>query len=193
MFEFYPETAAGQQTVIRVPEDVEYVSVDGDDTTLPIQFEVVFLPKAEGEPGHRASFAVLGGRPVCMGAGAFMVVPEDREVQAGDLRAVRVGDMLEHGVRYLAARRSVVEAGSVWEIGPDLGREGLRKVQQARRRVNDEHLRRVAAVYEANLDGAPVAEVEAEFSVSRRTASLYVKKARDAGFITRMKRDGETY
>ncbi|MFS3127484.1 hypothetical protein ACLM5J_03670 [Nocardioides sp. Bht2] len=191
MFEFYPKTQGGQQTVIRVPEDVDYVGVGDDGTTLPLQFEVVFLSEREGEAAHRASFAVIGGRPVCMGAGAFMVEPDDREVQTADLRAIRVRDMLDHGVRYLAAKRSVSQAGSAWEIGPDLGREGVRKVQQARRRVNDDQLREVARVYKANLDGAPTAAVRDHFDTSLRTASNWVKRATERGFITTRQRKGE--
>lgn len=193
MFEFFPETRAGQQTVIRVPDDVEYVAVGDSDRLLPRQFEVVLWPDdTETTPAHVATFAMIDGRPVCVGAGAQMVTPNYREVRPADLRAIRVQDMLDHAVEYLAAKRTTPEPFG-WAIGPDATGGSREAVRQSRRRVNDDLLRRVAATYEANLDGAPVAEVEAEFDVSRRTASLYVKKAREAGFITRMKREGEVF
>lgn len=187
MYELENQTRRGEWALIRVPDEAPMVPIAGG-ARLPRQFEVMTRPEAEG-PLHTATFAVIDGRPKCIGAGAFMWRPEDREIQTTDLRAVRIGDMLDHAAEALTAR----DEPFGWTTGPDVRGTAQRTVRNARRRVNDDLLRQVAAIYEANLDGAPVAEVEAEFGVSRRTASLYVKKARDAGYIARMKRDGEVF
>lgn len=193
MFEFYPETRAGQRSVIRVPEDVQYDQVGDSDVNLPRQFEVVVWPDdSDARPAHRASFAMLDGRPVCMGAGAFMVTPDYRPVQTADLRAIRIQDMLDHAVDYLAGKRTVPEPfEGGWVIGPDPSGGSSRAVQQARRRVNDDQLREVARIYEANINGAPTAAVRDHFDISLRTASNWVKRATERGFIKQRQRKGE--
>ena len=185
MYELERETRRGEYALIRVPDDAPYVPIGGD-AMLPRQFEVVLRPDENG-PRHTATFAVIDGRPTCIGAGVFMWAPEDREISTTDLRAVRIGDMLDHATGWLAAKASTPDPFG-WAIGPEFRSAATTAVRNARRRVNDDLLREVAAIYEANIQDAPVAAVEAEFGVSRRTASLYVKKAREAGFVTTMAR-----
>lgn len=186
MYELDRPTRAGQRALLRVPDDVRYAPIGGD-AMLPTQFEVIVWPDDTSRAVHRATFAVIDGRPVCIGAGAHMWSPEDREVQTADLRSIRVSDMLDHAVEFLGAKTSTPEPFG-WGIGPDPQRTAHKAVQQGRRRLSPEHLREVATVYQEHIDGAPVAEVEARYGISRRTASLWVKKAREAGFITEMAR-----
>lgn len=63
--------------------------------------------------------------------------------------------------------------------------------RRRRRRVDDEHLRRVAAVYSeamAKLSPHPVEEVVDVFRVSRSTAGRWVMLARQRGFLGPTKR-----
>jgi hypothetical protein len=192
MFEQSFTTRSGQASVLRVPEQARYVQVGSSDVMLPRQFEVVLWPDdTEKQPVHIATFAMIEGRPVCIGAGAQMVVPEDREVQTADLRAVRIQDMLEHAVDYLAAKQTPPDPGG-WMMGPDLSGGAARAVHQSRRRVGDDVLRKVAAVYEAHLDAKPTAAVSDHFDIPLRTASNWVKRATEQGFIKERQRKGDS-
>jgi hypothetical protein len=59
--------------------------------------------------------------------------------------------------------------------------------RNTRRLLSDDRLRLVADVYRAN-PGRPTAAVAEHFALERRTARLYVKRARDAGLL---KEDGD--
>lgn len=49
--------------------------------------------------------------------------------------------------------------------------------------ITDELLREVADVYRANVDDRPTIAVAEHFGRQHRTAALYVKKARERGFL----------
>jgi len=72
--------------------------------------------------------------------------------------------------------------------GDDAERRSTKQqVQKARRRprqkVTDEVLRQVADVYRANVNDRPTQAVRERFDLRPSTASLYVRRARDAGYL----------
>lgn len=54
---------------------------------------------------------------------------------------------------------------------------------EARRRVTDDVLREVARIYRENVNRKPTSAVARHTERSHRTAALYVKQAREAGFL----------
>ncbi len=111
------------------------------------------------------------------------------EVRAADLRALRLDDLLElaTGAAGLVVTLDVGEV--VTAEGPGDERTTVRQVREARRRarrkVTDELLREVAEVYGDNSEGAPVQAVSEHFDVALRTATWYVRQARDAGYLAK--------
>jgi hypothetical protein len=128
-------------------------------------------------------------RVVSVGAG--------RSVRARDIRAVKLDDLIEAGFALAVwqpavlseqARRHGVDA-SDWFTGSTVDESqtevrGLRRRRRDKNRtITDDLLREVAEVYRSNLDRGPTQAVAERFSKAPSTAALYVKLARDAGFL----------
>lgn len=120
--------------------------------------------------------------------------PSGREIRSVDLRRMRpVEDVIADAWRFSADRRlafvgdseEAVQAAMQRAVDAGPGEllttvKGLRR--QARRRVTPDLLEEVAQVYRAHtVDGAPTKAVAEHFGLAPSTASLYVKRARDAG------------
>jgi hypothetical protein len=118
--------------------------------------------------------------------------PHGMEVQSAHLRQVPLEDLVE----YVAS--VIVQEVTLWDDLPDgestVSVEDVRRARlegkahargqrrKRRRTVTDSMLQEVAAVYLA-ADRAPVRAVEEHFGKTRRTASWYVKQAREAGLL----------
>ena len=81
--------------------------------------------------------------------------------------------------------------GAVWVLPGDAtaeagnrARKAARRARRARGGYSTEMLRKVASVYEANIAAFPTRAVRESLGVAQSTAQLYVKKARERGFIT---------
>jgi len=162
---------------IVTPEYFTYVEVP-NDPVAPV-YVIEFVQEDEGAPRVK-DFHVHqrndGGR----------------EIRSADLRRFRpLEDVLEDAWAAVSSRRTDSTPASEIVQPFELEREfadkkgvvrGLRR--QARRRVTDDVLREVAEVYEANLaTQAPTRAVKEHFGLADSTASLYVKKARDRGYL----------
>ncbi len=128
---------------------------------------------------------------------AFQVIQSDpkREVRTSDLRAVKLEDALEAAWLQVVHRPSTVQpdadAGEAVKQAASAAAEatnpratfrGLRA--RNRRRISDEVHQEVAEIYqEAQPQGAPTKAVADHFGVAASTASLYVRRARDAGHL----------
>lgn len=68
--------------------------------------------------------------------------------------------------------------------GLDVFRAGLRQARRTPRRrgPSDDDLRQAAEVYQA-ADHAPTEAVSVHFEIAHRTASLWIKRAREKGFL----------
>ena len=163
----------------------------GDDREMPGEFVVVFQPRREvDEPIVEIHFAVIDGVPQCRAVVASAIKGK-RELRASDLRALPVEDILENVSAQLAEQLTTGDEGTErrvrrplvdeWRRGSISAIRGARR--QGRRRVTDDALREVADVYRANLDGNPTDAVRAHLGVADRTARLWVRRARDAGFL----------
>jgi hypothetical protein len=159
--------------------EIPLVRLAGTDYQLPSRFALLYEP-ADDEPRWRMVFEMADdGVPRCTSV-HIDASPAGREIRSRDLR-LSVEDGLE-----LAARN--LSFGSPRDVKDVLNGATLSAVRSARqaakRKVTDEVLREVAAIYRANVDNNPTAAVAAHLGgVADRTARLWVRRARDAGHL----------
>jgi len=159
------------------------------DRMLPPWVDVV-MPGAGGQPRLALRLEVIDGVPQCREL-TLSSSEGGREIRQLDLRAVHVDELVAEIYGMLAMR--VVSEGdgviTVAEHGDDAGQaDAVRTIREARkgrhaRKITPEFLAEVARVYRENIDGNPTQAVERAFDVSKRMASLYVSRAREAGLL----------
>lgn len=142
--------------------------------------------------------SVVNGLPRCT-AVLLHVPAQDKDVPAWIIRDFRLEDMIEG---------AFARASTFWTDNPEAWaqmRERDRSIprpaeralvarsnrairtarKQGRTRYTEELLRDVATVYNANIERFPTKSVRIEYGVSQTTAQTYVRKAREAGYITK--------
>lgn len=152
------------------------------------------------EPGVELQMqcSVINGLPRCT-AVMFHVPAQDRDVPAWIIRDFRLEDMIEGA--FARASTLLGADGEAWAqmrerdhslpgaaLQPvaDRARKSVRTARkEARTSYSDEMLRGVATVYNANIERFPTKSVRIEYGVSQTTAQTYVRKAREAGYITK--------
>lgn len=154
----------------RVPESLQITERfwDGGSKTEDPNQDFVYV---------HYGFGMIGGAHRCL-----MLEMESstgtREIQASDLRRIRIEYVLESALLHICQWQEP------WPTSPSSRRRDVSAVVKRRRAVSDDVLAKVATVYENNLDDAPTQAVADHFGIQLRTASLRVKKAREAGYIT---------
>ena len=179
----------------------------GEQYALPVRFEATITPRSVEFPACRLRVVVENGRPVCEGL-ELKRQPAGPPVSGDALRRVPVAAYVARAVDEVgywvvpADPPPTVtfdgEAVPLPSIPLDdenvavpmggIGRTAeYRAVTRAPRRqgrVTDEKLREVADVYRrANATGHPTKAVMEEWHVERATASRWVRRAREAGFL----------
>lgn len=163
---------------------------DGREFWIPRRFDL-FDSGDDGRARWRMQICVHQGVPRCQRL-IFEAAADNGEVRAGDLRELRVENMVELAAQY-AARRVRLDGEGRTFIEP-LGLEAVRKgitlpaVRRSRRVasrrvVTDDRLREVATIYRSSLNRNPTQAVQRRFGCAERTARLWVKRAREAGFL----------
>jgi hypothetical protein len=166
----------------------------GEGRRVPNRFTVTVPPLGD-EPEVRAEIEVRGdGVPECRDV-RVVSVGAGRRVRARDLRAIKLDDIIEAGFGQVVwqpaplperMRQHGVDPAD-WVTGPtpEQAHVAIRDMRQAKRRrvLTDEVLEVVAEVYRANVDRNPTQAVREHFGCGQSTASLYVKLARDRGFL----------
>lgn len=152
----------------------------GEHTALP----EAFTARWEHETDHTVEMdvKVIGGQPVC-DAIRVQRNPARPPLSGAELRRLPVANWLAFACQQAALRAPgggllvpITTEAEAAEAADEIGR------RLKRRRVTDELLREVASVYNSS-DDAPEA-VKDTFYVSLSQAFRYIKKAREAGFIT---------
>ncbi len=135
-----------------------------------------------------------GGIPQCREV-FLQSHPDGREVRAADLPSAADLELYSEIACEMVALHVTEDlpGGGVMAAHsgsqPDLAvvAKGVRRVRRnTRRQLSDDRLPEVAEVYRAS-PGRPTAAVAERFSIALRTASLYVKRARDAGLLEEAK------
>lgn len=142
--------------------------------------------------------SVINGLPRCT-AVMFHMPAQDSDVPAWIIRDFRFEEMVEGA--FARASTLFEEDPEAWAQMRERDRsaprstadESFRKSRKAvqsarsqgRTRYTDDLLRGVAAVYNANTERFPTKSVRIEYDVSQTTAQTYVRKAREAGYITK--------
>jgi hypothetical protein len=114
----------------------------------------------------------------------------DHPITSDALRRVRVGQLIQFAEDHpMLFQGSLTEGAWATEGGRDRAaylRARRRQEAQGRRRISDEDLTRVAAVYRAALIAGrpPTAAVQGELRLrTRGQAARWVKRAREEGFL----------
>ena len=79
---------------------IEQVPLGDGEYWVPRRFDLIST-RTQDSPGWRMAFVVRDGVPLCRKI-TIESQEQDREVRSGDLRALRVEDMVELATRYVA-------------------------------------------------------------------------------------------
>lgn len=175
---------------------VRYQTEDGAEvlrdsgTLLPRKFVACFPDSHPTGPDLHLRFEMRSGTPQCREI-FLQSHPDGREIRAADLPSATDLELYTEIACQMVALHVTGElpAGSVMAAHsgsqPDLEvvAKSVKRVRRnTRRQIPDDKLPVVAEVYRAN-PGRGTAAVAERFGIALRTASLYVKRARDAGLL----------
>ncbi len=148
---------------------------------VPATFYLRF-PNAAGEPSLQLTFAVRDGAPVCTTATLESKV-QGRELLSKDFDDVR-RNLTSLTEQAFTGVMRVSEEHFPGPIDDAVARRAYRsKRTDTRRKITDELLREVAALYRDNVDSGPWSAIAERFKVSRATVGRYVMLARQAGYL----------
>lgn len=177
---------------ISVAGHFRHPRVQVGDRDLPATFEVEGVPDADDpRPAVSLAFEVVDGVPQCREI-RFTRTDHGREVRRSDLENVAVEYLLEVatvsvGMPVAGTERDDDGGRLVINLddrGLDVFRSGVRKGRRSayRRGPSDEELRQAAEVYRS-AERAPTETVSERFGIALRTASLWIKRARELGYL----------
>ena len=182
--------------VISLPNDAGEItqsieSVRVGDRELPRVIEMTQRHKGEPRLHLFVRVEVIDGVPECRRV-ELRADPGGRQIRQVDLRDLNVADMVEM-MAAITARRIVEERDgqairTLIEFGEKPYFEAVKRVRGARRsasarRVTPAFLEDVAKIYRDHFEDAPTRAVALAFNVGPRMASVYVQKAREAGYL----------
>jgi hypothetical protein len=157
-------------------------------TLLPRSFEACF-PDDRGGPELHLRIEMRGGIPQIRQL-LLLCPPDGREIRQSDARSVDLDLCLEIACQLAALHVTdeldtggimAAHSGAPADLAT-VARSVSRARRNTRRQIPDDKLHLVAEVYQAN-PGRPTAAVAERFGLALRTASLYVKRAREAGLL----------
>jgi len=177
----------GTQVRFQRPAKVRKVRLEG--VLVPERFELhwTFTDDDAGEPELHAVFEVIDGVPQCR---EYKVIcpPGGRQLMSGDFRDIRIDDLVEFAFGRMGQPIEEEHDGIV--VSRMSNRESdlylsagvvARARRNARRKgPTDRELEKVAEICRAN-PGAHTKAVAAHFGIAHRTASLWVRRAREHG------------
>jgi hypothetical protein len=149
---------------------------------VPKRFTVHLVDQQNHGPDIELTFEVRSGHHECREVRVYSPDDPAREVRASDLAAIRIDDALEMGIEMIFYTGAGDEAT---EIAQGVqARLEARKARAARKiKITEPLLREVARVYRANVGNNPTQAVANHFGRKHRTATLYVKQARERGLL----------
>jgi len=162
----------------------------GSATLLPRKFVACFPDSQPNGPELHLRFEMRGGIPQCREV-FLQSHPEGREIRAADLPSAADLELYTEISCQMVALHvtedlpggGVTAAHSGSQPDLEVVAKGVKRVRKnTRRQLSDDRLPEVAGVYRAN-PARPAAAVAEHFGIAQRTASLYVKRAREAGLL----------
>jgi hypothetical protein len=144
----------------------------------------VHIERAEG--GHEIRVSGLAGIRIedCLGLAVKLMLSlrDDRSDEPGPTNRA-IAAWLEPATLTTAGE---IETARFW-FDFDRGRDAVAQTEAARAgrkvKITDALLREVADIYRANVSDKPTEAVAEHFDKGHRTAALYVKRARERGFL----------
>jgi hypothetical protein len=176
---------------------VRYQTDDGAEvlrdtgTLLPRKFVACFPDSHPAGPDLHLRFEIRAGTPQCREA-LLQSHPDGREIRAADLPSATdlelyteiACQMVALHVTEELATGGVVAAHSGSQPDLQTVAKGVKRARRnPRRQIPYARLPEVAEVYRAADPKRPTAAVAERFDIALRTASKYVKEARDAGLL----------
>lgn len=160
---------------------------------MPRKFSLqVTDDEGSGEPDVELFFEVREGVPECR-AVHITATDAGHEVRVSGLAGIRVEDLLERAVQSLAMYKALADGSTGYlplnlAMGTDEHRavpvSTIRTARAARKvTITDELLREVADVYRGHIGDKPTVAVARRFDKEPRTARVYIKRARERGFL----------
>jgi hypothetical protein len=161
--------------------------VDVNGLHVPAEIHLRF-PGAPEQPSLHATFGIRNGEPVCT-AVSVEAKPHGDEVRPGDFDIVRrelanwsqavITSVMQHNATGAGDTVNVPDFADA-ATAQKAYRESRRRV---RRKVDEQLLTEVAALYRDNIDDKPWKAIVDRFNVSETTAARYVVQARKAGLL----------
>src|SRR5829696_1235119 len=150
---------------------------------VPSRFTVHLVDFGNTEPDVDLTFEVRNGSHECREIRVKSADDQAREVRATDLAEIRIDDALEMAIRVIFYGGSTGDKDNEIARGVQAVR-AAREARAARRvKITDPLLREVARVYRDNVGDKPTDAVAKHFGREHRTATLYIKRARERGFL----------
>lgn len=183
------QVGGGEAHVIYPMAGVDFVEHD-DGTWSPCEFTYVELPDNPSLP-YFVVECQYSRHDLVPRVLALHIIQRDaeRDVQSIDVRTISLEHVIETAWLRVSRRPTAVADEHIQPaemISRDEEQAQMRRTvrglrSRARRRVTDTLLEEVAEVYrEARPSGAPTKAVKEHFGLATSTASLYVKRAREA-------------
>jgi hypothetical protein len=168
--------------------------VENDDGTWsPREFTYVEMPSDANAPYFvmECEYSAHDLLPRIMSIQLIQGDDPSREVRSTDLRHVHLEDALEQAWLKVTNRPATVTengASPAEMVSPATVEQDKRRTlrglrSQNRRKVTPNLNKKVAEIWLADTTGAPTKAVADHFDLAPSTASLYVKRARDAGLL----------
>jgi hypothetical protein len=165
-----------------------YLKTEDDDLAqvgramVPKRFTVHLVDLEDHGPDVAIKFEVRNGHHECREVRVYSPDDPGREVRASDLAEIRIDAALEMAVQVIFYGSTGDEQTAIAQ-GVEAAREAREARTRGKAKITDALLREVARVYRANIDSGPTKAVAKHFGREHRTATLYVKRARERGFL----------
>src|SRR5829696_3111657 len=180
---------------------------------MPAIFTLHLFDHDSGEPNINLTWQVRNGAPECIDV-HIERAEGGHEIRVSGLAGIRIEDCLGLAVKLMLSLRddysdepgptnraiaawlepaTLTTAGEIQTARQwfdfDRGRDAVAQTQAARGarkvKITDALLREVADIYRANVSGKPTQAVAGHFDRGHRSAALYIKRARERGFLGR--------
>ena len=158
---------------------------------MPQRFTLRLFDHDSGGPNIDLTWEVRNGVPECVDV-HIAATEQGHEIRVSGLAGVRIEDCLERTLKWMLWPRvddsdepQLPDKTHWFDFGRARDAVAETRTTRAGRKVTitDGLLREVADVYRDNVSNKPTEAVAEHFGKQHRTAALYVKRARDRGFL----------